>query len=337
MITPGQLSKRADFYHQLAQFTTAGITITNSLEQLKRHPPARSYRNPLERILMELAGGKTLSGSLRPTDWLPEFDLTLIEAGERSGRLDQCFRSLAEYYNQRALIAKQIISQMIYPTFLIHFAAFIFLILLPYAYSQFNASLPLLFFKALLALSPIYIVTALIIFISQAKHGENWRSLMERIFNVIPVLASARRSLALSRLTLALEALISAGVNVIEAWELAAAASNSPMLRRAVADWKPHFANGRTPADLVGMTPLFPETFTNLYHSGEVSGKLDETLKRLHAFYQEDSTYKINMLAQWVPRAIYIAVVLIVAYEVVKFWTNYYGPNGPLSQVLKGF
>jgi type II secretory pathway component PulF len=334
IVTPGQFSQRADFYHQLAQLTAAGIGVTNALEQLKRHPPARSYRKPLELFLIELQKGKTLSESLRHADWLPDFDLTLIEAGERSGRLDQCFRSLAEYYNQRATLAKQMISELLYPAFLIHFAALIFLIIVPWATSQFNASIAWLFLKAALTLSPIYIVTALTIYANQSKHNSKWRAFMDGLWNCVPILRSARHSLALSRLTLALEALISAGVGVIQAWELAVAASNSPRLERAVAEWKSHFANGRTPAELVGMSSVFPETFSNLYHSGEISGKLDETLRRLHTFYQEDATYKFHLLAQWVPRVIYIGVVILIGYKVIQFWTGYYSN---ISKVIDGF
>ena len=48
-----------------------------------------------------------------------------------------------------------------------------------------------------------------------------------------------------------LEALISAGVNIVEAWDLAATASGSPALRRVVATWKPPLTAGQTPAEIV--------------------------------------------------------------------------------------
>lgn len=325
MITPGQLARHAEFYHQLSQLTAAGVGVTNALEQISRHPPSHSFRAPLQLLLNELAAGKTVSDSLRSIGWLPEFDLTLIEAGERSGRLDACFRALADFYNERARLAKQMISQLIYPAFLIHFAALVFLVVLPFAASRFQASLIFLFIRAALILSPIYIVTAFIIYAGQSKRGEKWRALLERILNPIPVLGSGRRSLALSRLAMTLEALISAGVNIIEAWDFAAIASNSPALCRVVAGWKPDFEDGRTPAELVRASKIFPETFANLYHSGEISGKLDETLRRLQIFYHEEGSYKLQLLAQWVPRAIYFIVALVIAYKIIQFYAGYFG------------
>jgi type IV pilus assembly protein PilC len=337
IITPRQFTQRAEFYHQLNQFTCAGIPIVRALEQIKRSPLAPSFREPLQRLLDELAKGATLAGSLQRLDWLPAFDLALIGAGEQSGRLDTCFRLLADYYNERARVIQQVISQLIYPVGLIHFAALIFFIVLPFAASEFKASLTLLFAKAALILSPLYGAVAWMIYATQSKHGENWRAGIESLLRPVPILGTARHYLALSRLAAALEALISAGVNIFEAWDLAATASGSPALRRAVAAWKPQVVSGQMPSEAVRLCPLFPETFANLYASGEVSGKLDESLRHLNRLYNEDGTRKLNAFATWMPRFVYMLVVLMIAYKIIQFWTGIYGPNSELSNVLKGF
>ena len=332
IVTPSQFTQRAEFYRQLAQYTTAGIGVVRALEQIKNNPPARSYRGPLQHLIAELATGRTLTESLRQLgSWLPEFDIALIEAGERSGRLDACFRLLADYYHDRARIAKQVISQLLYPVGLIHFAAFIFLIVLPFAASQFNANPLWLFVRAALALSPLYLGTVLLIYATQSKHGEKWRSRIESLLHPLPILGTARRFLALARLAAALEALISAGVNIVEAWNLAAAASGSPELRRIVESWKPQIEAGRTPAEVLSAGRKFPETFANLYATGEVSGQLDDSLKRLYQYYNEEGTRKLYAFAQWTPRLVYFAVVLIIAYKIVRFYTGYFNEVNAMS------
>jgi len=337
IITPRQFTQRAEFYHQLNQFTSAGIPIVRALEQIKRSPPAPSFRAPVQRLLDEITKGATLAESLQSLNWLPAFDLALIGAGEQSGRLDTCFRLLADFYNDRARVIKQVISQLIYPVGLIHFAALVFLIVLPFAASEFNASLTFLFVKAALILSPFYGAVALLIYATQSKHGENWRAWIESFLRRIPILGMARHFLALSRLAAALEALISAGVNIFEAWDLAATASGSPALRRAVAAWKPQLVAGQMPSEAVRLCPLFPETFANLYASGEISGKLDESLRHLNRLFNEDGSRKMNAFATWMPRLIYLLVALAIAYEIIQFWTGIYGPHSELSNILKGF
>ena len=338
ILTPGQFTQRAEFYHQLAQLTSAGIGLIQALEQLQRNPPSRAFREPIRLQLEKIKQGSTFTDSLLATSgWLPEFDIALIEAGEKSGRIDDCFRLLSDYYNERARITKQAISQLVYPVGLIHVAAVVFLIIVPFAGSQFNASLPLLFLKAALTLAPVYLGTALIIYAFQSKHGQHWRSLMEQFLGFVPLLGKARHFLALSRLALALESLISAGVNILQAWEIAANACGSPALRRASNAWRPEVEAGSTPAAVVSSCRLFPEMFANYYHSGEISGKLDEALRQLHRYYHEEGTRKLQAFAEWTPRAIYCIIACIIGYEIIQFYSSLYGPHSDLSNLLKGF
>ena len=321
IVTPGQFTQRAEFYHQLAQLTSAGLGLVRALEQLRQNPPARSFHEPIQRALDQLATGSTFAESLQQASrWLPSFDVALLEAGEQSGRLDACFRVLADYYHDRARLARQMIADLAYPVALFHFAVFIF----PFAQFFLSGNWLAYLTQTLGVLLPIYLVVGLMIYAAQSRHGETWRASVESLLHPIPLLGTARRYLALSRLAAALEALISAGVNVIEAWKMAANASGSPALRRAVLTWQPQVLSGQTPAETVRASRAFPELFANLYSSGEVSGQLDESLRRLHKYYQEEGTRKLHAVAQWTPRIIYFVVMLLIAWRVVRFWMGYF-------------
>ena len=89
--------------------------------------------------------------------------------------------------------------------------------------------------------------------------------------------------------------------------------------------WKPRIEDdGRPPSELLRESPEFPELFANLYHTGEISGSLDDTLRRLHKYYQEEASRKLQILAEWSPRLVYFAVVFLIAYRVVTFWLGHY-------------
>ena len=330
IITPQQLSQRAEFYYQLAALTTAGISLPKALETLQRAPGSRAIRARLGKLIALLQEGATFSESLRASgSWVPTFDLALLEAGEHSGRLDACFRLLEGYYRERAQLARNVLSDLMYPLFVFHFAFFI----LPIDRFQrlvLNADVwPFLAQKLALFL-PLYAVVFLIIFACQGRHGEFWRAIIENFLRPIPLLGTARRSLALARLAAALEALINAGVSIIDGWDLAAASSGSPALKRAVATWRPRLLAGRTPAEVLNETPVFPELFANLYHTGEISGQLDETLRRLHNYYQEEGTRKLRLVAKWAPWLAYLIIMGIVAYQILSFWSGYYSNLGTL-------
>lgn len=320
--TPGQFRRRADFYYQLAQLTVAGLGLVQSLEQLERNPPGAAYRRPIGQLLESLRQGETLADSLRRTPgWLPSLDVALLSAGEQSGRLDSAFRLLAEYYGDRARLARQVIADLAYPAFLLHFAIFIF----PFPNLFLTGNWVVYLRQTLGILVPLYLVVFAGIYAVQSRHGEGWRSFLERLFALVPVLGRARRSLALARLCAALEALLSAGVTIIQAWELAVVASGSPALTRTVLSWRADLEGGRTPAELVRESRRFPDLFSSQYAAGEISGKLDETLRRLQQYYQEEGSHQLHSLAQWVPRAIYLAIVLAIAYKILTFWMGYFG------------
>ncbi len=324
VVTPRELTRRAELYQQLASLMSAGVAMIQALEMIRRNPPARSFRQPLTRLMAAVTEGATLTEAMLGLGrWLPSFDLALIQAAEQSGRLPECFRLLANYYNERAQLVRRVLADLAYPLFILHFAICIFPI------SQFvrlvmqTEVLGFLGAK-FLVLAPAYAIVFLLILACQGRRGEHWRANVERALRWVPVLGPARRNLALARLSAALEALISAGVSIFDSWELAAAASGSPALRRAVHRWHGALRSGETPAELVARTSEFPELFANLYQTGEISGQLDDSLRRIHVHYQEEGSRKLHSFAQWMPRLIYLAILLAVAYQIVSFWSGYY-------------
>jgi type II secretory pathway component PulF len=321
IITPSQLNQRSELYHQLGVLITAGMTLHEGLEHLKANPPSRALQPYIARWLDYLKEGCTVTDALSRTGkWMPSFDLALIEAGERSGRLDACFKLLGVYYQERAQMIRQMISDLLYPLFIFHFAVVLF------PFIQFVQDMNVFRFvgSILLVLAPLYAIVFFLIVACQGRHGESWRSGIEKVLRRVPFLGTARRELALARLAAALEALLNAGVGIFGAWELAATASGSPALRRTVLGWRPALEQGTTPSELVSNCEEFPDAFGNLYHTGEISGQLDQTLGRLHTMYQEQGSRRLRMVAQWAPRLIYFGIVIYIGWKILAYYSGYF-------------
>jgi type IV pilus assembly protein PilC len=321
VVSPGQLTQRAELYHQFGILLAAGLSAPQVLRQLEKNPPARSMRPHIRQFLALLEEGHTITDAVHAMgSWVPSFDAALIEAGDQSGRLDAVFKLLSYYYSERAAMIRQIISDLLYPAFVFHFAVVLF------PFIQFFQTGNLLHFLLTVGgvLAPVYGVAIFIVFACQGRHGEVWRSAIERLLHPVPLLGTARRQLALARLAAALEALLNAGVPIIGGWSLAAAASGSPALSRRVRSWKEPLEAGSSPAELVSASGEFPQLFANLYHTGEVSGTLDETLKRLHTLYQEEGGRKLRAVARWTPRMVYLGVLFLVAWRIITFYMGYF-------------
>ena len=320
LVTPGQFARRAELYHQLAALTGAGVGRIKAHEQQEPPPPSRSFRAPLRRVAQQLHAGSTLAEAIVAGDWMTDFEQALLDAGERSGRLEQCFKLLADYHDDRAGLGRRLLSGLAYPVLVLHFAIFI----LPFAQFFTTGDWQTYLAKTFGVLLPLYALVALGLFAAQGRRGGAWRAFLEQMLRFAPVLGSGRRDLALARLAAALEALISAGVTVVEAWQLAARASGSPALGQTVARWKQPLAAGQTPAELVTESGSFPDLFANQYATGEKSGKLDDSLRRLHRYYQEEGSRKLEAVAQWTPRFFYLIVAGLIAWKVISFWMGYF-------------
>ena len=329
-ITPGMLNRRAEFYHQLGAMIASGVPLIQALEMGQRNPALRGSKKHLHALIESLKSGMTFTDSMASVHgWLPEFDVALLSTGEQSGRLDVSFKRLADYYATRAKIIRDTISNLLITIATLH----VFLLVFPLRFlvafvlgimdGRYSLCLPFLIQKAVV-FGSIYGAVILLIFACQGNRGEGWRAMIESVMQMVPLLRTAQKYLALSRLTAALESLISAGVSIIKSWELAAPASGSPRIKREISQWPPEFENGKTPAELVISTSYFPELFANLYHTGEISGKLDETLTRLQAYYQEEGFRILRLFTQIMNGTIYGLIVLLVAYNVISFYVGYF-------------
>ena len=324
VITPGQLTGRSELFHQLGQVTASGIGLIAALEILHRNPPRPSLRAPIARLLQQLQAGDTFGESLeRSGAWLSSFDVALLQAGEKSGRLPDCFRVLANYYTQQAQLARQVMAFAAYPLIVFHVAVLIFpigmltdLIL--------KGAIVAFVFQKLCVFGPVYGLALFLSYAMQSTHAEHWRAAVERVLARVPVLGKARRNLAIARLSIALGALLDAGVNIIEAWEMAAAASGSPALRRVVAKCKPHLLNGRTPSEMVSAHAEFPRSFASLYHSGEISGTLDDSLRRSRVMFEEDGGRQMRMFIFGLAGALVGCVMLYAAWSIISFYLGYF-------------
>lgn len=122
-----------------------------------------------------------------------------------------------------------------------------------------------------------------------------------------------------------------------DAWELSAAASGSPAIERTVAGWRPQIESGGiTPGELALQSRVFPDMFSSLYKSGEISGQLDDSLLRLREYYQEESTRKLDVFTKMLVAAVIVGVMIAVGYFIISFYAEHFKGLGDAIEGLDG-
>jgi type II secretory pathway component PulF len=350
MVTPGQLARRAEFFQQLAAMIAAGVSLPKALEMVGRNRVAGVSQKTVHALTQHLNNGHTftdamrlVSGQMRPEPgsaddlkfrasrncWLSDFDIALLSAGEQSGQLDSAFKLLARYSESRARIIRETITSLFFTVLTLH----VFLLVMPLGLlvkaflglynSQYAECIPFIIEK-IIVYGSLYGVVWFLFFATQGNRGSGWQSVVESIYAIFPWLRVAVKYLAVARLAMALESLLNAGVPVVRAWELAAVSSGSSKLKREILRLTPQLETGLTPGEMVAQIPYFPEMFTHLYQTGELSGRLDESLTRLHTYFEEEGFRKLRTFFRVSNMVLYFTIVACVGYFIVNFWTNYY-------------
>jgi type IV pilus assembly protein PilC len=330
IVTPAQLKRRAELYAQLGSMLTAGVPLMQALEMVTNDSKLRVSRKVMVTLLEHLKNGLSFGDSMAQVyGWIPEFDIALLSAGEHAGRLDYSFKQLGMYYDTRAAVIRETLgglwrTAITFHVFLLLFPlGFLFDFILGILNGDYLKCVPFVV-ERVAAFALLWGTVFLLIFACQGSRGEPWRAIMERISRLVPILGTALQYLALSRLCAALEALVISGVSIVKGWALSSSASGSPSLKKTVAKWKPDLEGGSTPAGLVAETTYFPDMFRNLYHTGEISGKLDDSLGRLHTYYREEGFRLLRVFTKILNGVLYAFVALLVAYNVVHFFIQYY-------------
>jgi len=330
IVTPRQLNRRAQLYYQLAGMVEAGVPVMKAMEMASRHPEMRSSRLTIDELMKSMESGFTFTESMnRVHGWMPEFDVALLTVGEEAGRLDQSLRTLASFYETRAKIIQDTIAGLVVTVMTLH----VFLLVFPIPYLQefamglyyqnYARCAPFILEK-LAVFGTLYLTVFFFIFACQAQRGEGWRAFVETVFNFVPILRTARKYLALSRLAAALCASTRSGVSIVSGWELASAAGGSPRLQRIISDWQPSINSGTTHGELINQDSYFPEMFGNFYFTGEQSGRLDEALDKLQVYYQDEGFRLLRWFTKVMNGTIYGTVAALVAYYIIHFYLGYF-------------
>jgi type IV pilus assembly protein PilC len=331
IVTPGQLNRRAELYHQLGTTIAAGVPLMKALEMAANSPSIRASRKTFLELIGHLQSGLTFTDSMAKVHgWLPEFDQALLGAGESSGRLDSSFKLLGNYYSARAGIIRDTVNDSLFTMLTFH----VFLLIAPLGLfvncflgiynGQYALCVPFILEK-IAVFGLLYGFIFSLIYAGQGQHGKGWRSTVESLLRSVPLLGTARKYLAFSRFCAALDALTAAGISIINSWEIAVNASGSPSFKREIADWKPQLESGATPAELVSRSRYFPDIFTNLYCTAEQTGKLDEALTRLHTYFHDEGFRTLRAFTRILTGAIYVVIVLLVARFVFNFYVGHFG------------
>lgn len=320
---PASPASKQQFYFELAKLLGAGFGIREAARMLQGHSRPAALSGLLAGLLRGLDEGKSIAASLGGDASISRLELSILDAGEKGGRLPAAMKHLADYFGLLATTRREMLRGIIHPVLALHLGIFISTV--PTAMVSGEDSLPRMLGHFLLVLAGVY-AGAFVAYLGLRRLTAlaRTRPAVDAFWRRVPCLGKARLHLAMAGFTRVYHTCLMAGIPMRETFATAARASQSGLISEAAQRIDATLAEGHPIGPVISREPAFPGDFSFSYATGEAAGTLDKDLDHWAEFYQSEAAASIRLAAVTIPRVAYFAVILFVAWKIVGFFNGYY-------------
>lgn len=324
------------FTRQLSTLINAGITIVDSLKML-----SEGRRNPIlkeaaAKVKTSIEAGRRLGDAMASQpEVFDRFFVNMVRAGEEAGILDTILNRLATYMEKSEKIKKQIKGAMFYPAIILVVAGLVVALILVFVIPQFQEmykgagqELPGLT-KMVVAMSDFlrqkwYIAIGTVVAIPYLfmnyYRSEEGKNQVDAILIRIPVFGELIQKSAIAKMTRTLATLLSSGVGMIEALEIASKTAGNQVIEQALVRSKESVMSGRPLALPLSKEPLIPDMVSQMIAIGEQSGTLDTMLGKIADFYEDDVENAVKAITSMIEPLMMVFLGGIIAFLVIAMY-----------------
>ncbi len=313
---------------QLATLLGAGVPLVSALSALTEQVEHARLKSVLGGIRDRVNQGASFADSLAGSGAFSDLYVALTRAGEAGGALEQVLDRLADYLEGQVRLRNRVVSIMIYPALMFGFACVVVAILVTVVLPQIttlleslNAELPFAT-RAIIAMSYFArdwwwaILAALggaAFALRTLVRTDAGRVGFDRLLLRLPVVGRTVRLLAIARFSRTLSTLLSGGLPIVRALEIAKHVANNRVLARAIDAARESVTEGAPLARPLRASGEFPPVVIHMIEVGEQSGELESMLERVaHSYEEQVETAVTRLTALLEPLLILLMVAIVV-------------------------
>ncbi len=329
-----------DLTRQLAIMLNAGLTIMDSLDILKKQMTKPALIRLINSIDDEVRAGNSLSQALKkhPTIFNNLY-ISLVRAGEASGKLDEILLRLAENLEKEREFRGKIKGALIYPVIVVVGMVSVIFILITFVvpsllnlYKDFNIDLPLST-RILIAVSGFFqkswvlIVVSIVALYFVLKNYFSTRAgrrFKDMFILKIPVVKLVIKVSALTDTTRTLSILIGSGVSILDSLDIVVETSSNMVFQEAFRVIHTRIEKGESLGKSLEEAEIFPPILVQMATVGEQTGHLDETLMRISKYFEMESEMAIKAMTILIEPIILVFLGIGVGSIVVSIITPIY-------------
>lgn len=327
-----KLQELATFTQQMANLLNSGMPLTVALQSMG-HLESKGIPTSVSRDLrQEVMEGRSLSDAMSKQPVIfSDLYINMVRAGEQSGALVQVLRRMAAHFQQFAEVQSKFTSALIYPAMVVVVGSgllvFFMTFVLPHfmqMFNGFNIELPLptrmlMGFSHLISnmwfgLGAIAFLAVLAILIGKFRSSEFGRRKIDEWKIKVPVIGKVVRLNLFGQFARTLSTLLQNGVPVLTALKITEQVMPNTLVKEAVAQTREAVTDGKTLAQPLARSKIFPQLMVDLVKIGEETGDVPGALANIAETYESELQVGLRVMTNLIEPVLIVLMALVVGF-----------------------
>lgn len=332
---------------QFSIILKSGLPLMQTLELVADQCADKNLAQLLRQVSEDVSNGWPLSYSLenRGGGKLPVTFLETVRAGEDSGDLQASFERMADYFERMNKTHNSVVSALTYPTLVIFVAVIVVGIIMTYAvpaftglFADLGADLPWPT-RALIAMSEFFqnfglvllgLIVLVIFLIRLYGATEKGGPRLAQAQLHIPVIGAVVRMSNASQFAHTMSTLLTAGMPILQAIDASGRTMSNLCMSQEVLATLPGVEGGRPFGECMRNSKEIPPMLVQMTAVGEATGSMEDTLKVLAEYYDNETDLKTKRAISLLEPAIIVALSIFVVFILFSVYL-------PLFSMYEGF
>ena len=292
------------FTRQFATMIDSGLPLVQCLDILSGQQENKTFKDILVNVKESVESGSTFADALgKHPKAFDQLYVNLVAAGEVGGILDTILGRLAAYIEKAMKLKKQVKGAMVYPTTIMAIAVVVVGVILVFViptfakmFADFGGELPaptriviaLSSFLQKYILVIIGIIYGIKVAIGKYYASAQGRKVIDRLALNAPIIGPLVRKVSVAKFTRTLGTMISSGVPIMDGLEIVAKTSGNKIVEEAIYKVRLSISEGKTIADPLAESGVFPAMVVSMIAVGEATGAMDTMLNKIADFYDDE-------------------------------------------------
>jgi type IV pilus assembly protein PilC len=323
------------FNQQFLTLIRAGLPILGSLQMLAKNQKNARFSAQLDDVSGRVKTGESLSAAFEAQTGFPVMYTTTLLAGERSGNLLEVLERYVSFQRISLTFRKKLITSLIYPCVLMVLVTALVFFMFAYVvpqfatlYDQIGSKLPamtvaLLSFSKWLNHNLIWIALIALVAgfgVYRFAITERGRDFVDGFRIRMPVFGKIWLKYQVALFARTLSTLLTGGLPLVPSLETAARSISSRRVSKAVVKSISTVREGKSLAEALEKTGVFPDLAAEMITVGEQTGALPAMLNSVAEFFEEDVATALTASLALIEPAILIVMGVVVVFILISLY-----------------